>query len=57
MEEILSHLTVKRPKPRVIDKLVELGLVNDRKELYKKGRGTKSGSMRTGTEIHVNFDF
>lgn len=53
MEEILSGLTVKRPKPRVIDKLMELGLVNDRKELYKKGRGTKSGSLRIGIKVFV----
>lgn len=49
MEEILSGLTVKRSKSKVIDKLLELGLVSDRKELHKKGgRGTKSGSLRIG---------
>ena len=38
---IISAMTVKRSKPKVIEKLLSLGLVNDRKELYKK-RSKKS---------------
>lgn len=48
MENILLNLTVKRPKVRVIDKLLELGLVNNRKQLYKKGSKSKVGHMRNG---------
>lgn len=39
----MARLTVKRPKPRVIEKLLELGLIQDRKELRKK-RARKPGS-------------
>ncbi|KAK3920837.1 Protein timeless-like protein [Frankliniella fusca] len=46
LDDILTRLTVKRPKIRVIDKIVELGLVNDRKELRKKGGKSKSGNLR-----------
>ncbi|CAC5364082.1 TIMELESS [Mytilus coruscus] len=38
---IMSAMTVHRSKQRVIEKLLGLGLVNDRSELYKK-RGKKS---------------
>ncbi|XP_052126386.1 protein timeless homolog [Frankliniella occidentalis] len=48
LDDILTRLTVKRPKVRVIDKLLELGLVNDRKELRKKGGKSKSGNLRRG---------
>lgn len=48
MDDILSGLTVKRPKVRVIDKLLELGLISDRKELHKKGRKSMSGNLRGG---------
>lgn len=33
---IMEKLEVKRPKKHIIDKIVELGLVGDRKELRKK---------------------
>ncbi|XP_068209920.1 protein timeless homolog [Palaemon carinicauda] len=33
---ILDHMVMRRPKPRVIEKILELGLVSDRKELRKK---------------------
>lgn len=38
---IMGRISVHRPKKRIIDKLIELGLVHDRKQLYKK-RGAKS---------------
>lgn len=56
LEDIMGQLTVKRPKPRVVDKLLELGLVGDRKELHKKGKKSKSGSMRTGAIHDVSSD-
>lgn len=33
---IMNKLDVKRPKKHIIDKILELGLVKDRKELKKK---------------------
>ena len=33
---IMDHMILKRPKQRVIEKILELGLVSDRKELRKK---------------------
>lgn len=36
INRILDHLTVKRPKARVIDKIMELGLCDDKKKLKKK---------------------
>lgn len=33
---IMDKLTVKRPKKHIIDKILELGLIQDRKELRKK---------------------
>ncbi|XP_019369884.1 PREDICTED: protein timeless homolog isoform X2 [Gavialis gangeticus] len=35
---ILRHLTARRSRARVMDKLLSLGLVSERKELYKKRR-------------------
>ncbi|KAL2091358.1 hypothetical protein ACEWY4_013621 [Coilia grayii] len=45
---IMKRLTAKRSRARVMDKLLSLGLVGDRKELYKKRRRQapgKSGGM------------
>jgi hypothetical protein len=38
---IIDRLKVNRPKRRIIEKLLEMGLIQDRKELYKK-RAKKS---------------
>ncbi|XP_078057208.1 protein timeless homolog isoform X2 [Mustelus asterias] len=35
---IMKHITVKRSRARIIEKLISMGLVSDRKELYKKRR-------------------
>ncbi|XP_056418349.1 protein timeless homolog [Hyla sarda] len=42
---IMKNITAKRSKPRIIEKLISMGLVSDRKELYKKRRkkGKSSG--------------
>lgn len=41
---IMKHITAKRSKARIIEKLISMGLVSDRKELYKKRkRKGKSG--------------
>ncbi|XP_064471773.1 protein timeless homolog isoform X2 [Ornithodoros turicata] len=36
MGMITEHMSVKRPRHRIVDKLLELGLVSDKKELRKK---------------------
>ena len=50
--DILLGLTVKRSKVAVINKILELGLVSDRKELHKKpkGRGRKKNEEEDGRE-------
>lgn len=55
MGQILEHLTVKRPRHRVVDKILEIGLVCNRKELRKKqarkdGRAVGSGRQRRGSD-------
>ncbi|XP_066527256.1 protein timeless homolog [Hoplias malabaricus] len=40
---ILKHLTAKRSRARVVDKILSLGLVSDRRELYKKRRRIAPG--------------
>uniref|UniRef100_A0A8C9V5N2 Timeless circadian clock n=1 Tax=Scleropages formosus TaxID=113540 RepID=A0A8C9V5N2_SCLFO len=51
---ILKKLTARRSRSRVIDKLLSLGLVSDRRELYKKRRrkagGKSSGMVRSERE-------
>ncbi|XP_075549205.1 circadian regulator timeout [Dermacentor variabilis] len=55
MGQILEHLSVKRPRHRVVDKILEIGLVCNRKELRKKqarkdGRAVGSGRQRQGSD-------
>ncbi|KAJ8412126.1 hypothetical protein AAFF_G00143930 [Aldrovandia affinis] len=40
---ILKRLTAKRSRARVVDKMLSMGLVSDRKELYKKRRRNAPG--------------
>ncbi|XP_067687307.1 protein timeless homolog [Haliotis asinina] len=53
---ILSNLTNKRSKAKVIEKLINLSLVNDRKELYKK-RKRKSDKAESDSEDDVRRGF
>ena len=39
--EILANMTTKRSKAKVMEKILNLGLVEDRKDLYKR-RGSKA---------------
>lgn len=41
---IMGRISVCRPKKQLINKLIELGLVHDRRQLYKK-RGGKSSKL------------
>ncbi|XP_021358144.1 protein timeless homolog [Mizuhopecten yessoensis] len=60
---ILSHMEVKRSKSKVIEKLFSLGLVKDRKELYKRrqrkrrGSGSGSGSDNEMDRMQQREDF
>lgn len=49
---IMRHLTARRSRARVVEKLLGLGLVSERKELYKKRRrkGHGPGLVRGGWE-------
>uniref|UniRef100_A0A8D2KU70 Timeless circadian regulator n=1 Tax=Varanus komodoensis TaxID=61221 RepID=A0A8D2KU70_VARKO len=44
LANVMRHITAKRSKARIIDKLLSMGLVSDRKELYKK-RKRRPGSL------------
>ncbi|KAK3512612.1 hypothetical protein QTP70_018623 [Hemibagrus guttatus] len=47
---ILKRLTAKRSRARVVDKIISMGLVSERKELYKKRRRNTAGKSRGMTE-------
>ncbi|XP_072522600.1 protein timeless homolog isoform X2 [Salminus brasiliensis] len=47
---ILKRLTAKRSKARVVDKMLSMGLVSDRKDLYKKRRRNAPGKSTGMTE-------
>ncbi|XP_029034529.1 protein timeless homolog isoform X2 [Osmia bicornis bicornis] len=49
VELIFNGLTIKRPKPKIKEKLLELGLATDRKELRKK-RSRKSNHGKSSWE-------
>ncbi|KAL4229316.1 hypothetical protein ACF0H5_012358 [Mactra antiquata] len=44
---IMSEMCKKRSRPKIMEKLLSMGLVSDRKELYKK-RGKSGGRSRRG---------
>ncbi|XP_070596659.1 protein timeless homolog [Erythrolamprus reginae] len=46
LSNVMRHITVKRSKARIIEKILSMGLVSERKELYKK-RKHKSGLVRS----------
>ncbi|XP_072927403.1 protein timeless homolog [Hemitrygon akajei] len=55
---IMKNITHKRSRARIIDKLISMGLVSDRKELYKKRRKlTKTGSQEEDDFLNdVGYD-
>ncbi|OCT95704.1 hypothetical protein XELAEV_18013392mg [Xenopus laevis] len=55
---IMKNVTAKRSKARIIEKLISMGLVFDRKELYKKRRKMgKSSGMSEEEFLHeLEFD-
>ncbi|XP_063971887.1 protein timeless homolog [Diachasmimorpha longicaudata] len=50
VELIHDGLRIKRPKPKIKEKLLELGLVQDIKELRKKRKKKKSGEVKASWE-------
>ncbi|XP_068123672.1 protein timeless homolog [Hyperolius riggenbachi] len=42
---IMKNITAKRSKARIIEKLISMGLVSERKELYKKRKKAKSAGI------------
>ncbi|KAM8977533.1 protein timeless homolog [Pelodytes ibericus] len=48
---IMKNITAKRSKARIIDKLISMGLVSERKELYKKRRKTEKSSGMSEEEF------
>ncbi|XP_012062583.1 PREDICTED: protein timeless homolog [Atta cephalotes] len=54
---IFTDLRIKRPKPKIKEKLLELGLVQDRKELRKKrSRKSNQGKSSWETQAASNSD-
>ncbi|XP_046476559.1 protein timeless homolog [Neodiprion pinetum] len=61
IDMIYTELRVKRPKSKIKDKLLELGLAKDRKELRKKRilknvSGKSSGGTRSGSDSESDRD-
>ncbi|XP_021003037.2 protein timeless homolog [Parasteatoda tepidariorum] len=52
---IMKQQTIKRPKPIIIEKMLELGLIKDRKEVRKK-RETKSSKGKKNKESESSSD-
>ncbi|XP_060128020.1 protein timeless homolog [Zootoca vivipara] len=50
LANVMRHITAKRSKARVVEKLLSMGLVSDRKELYKKRR-RKPGSLAANKDM------
>uniref|UniRef100_A0A8C6V9M6 Timeless circadian regulator n=1 Tax=Naja naja TaxID=35670 RepID=A0A8C6V9M6_NAJNA len=56
LSNVMKHITAKRSKARIIEKMLSIGLVSERKELYKK-RKRKSGSLRSVCYTHTQSFF
>lgn len=54
----MDRLRLKRPRARIVEKMLEIGLIQDRREIYKK-RAKKRGDQRGRGEIfqyiHINL--
>ncbi|XP_035376432.1 protein timeless homolog [Electrophorus electricus] len=53
---ILKCLTAKRSRARVVDKILSMGLVSERKDLYKKRRSAPPGKSSGMTEEEFFFN-
>ena len=52
---IIENMTTKRSRAKVIEKLLDMGAVTDKKELYKKRKGgVGSGQNRKGRKERRN---
>lgn len=60
---ILKRVTAKRSRARIVDKILSMGLVSDRRDLYKKRQrsapGRSTGMVRPSTytvyTLHINM--
>lgn len=52
---ILKRLTAKRSRARVVDKIISMGLVSERKDLYKKRRRGAAGKSQGMVESKRNY--
>lgn len=52
---VLKRLTAKRSRARVVDKIISMGLVSERKELYKKRRRSTAGKSRGMVDSKLNL--
>eukprot|EP00061_Rhincodon_typus_P006393 g26991.t1 len=50
----MKNITTKRSRARIVDKLISMGLVSDRKELYKKQRKLTKGANQEEEEDFLN---
>lgn len=50
---ILKRLTAKRSRARIVDKIISMGLVSERKELYKKRRRSAAGTAKSRGMVNV----
>lgn len=58
MDLIFNGLTIKRPKPKIKEKLLELGLATDRKDLRKKrSRKSNHGECVRPLSLSLSFSF
>jgi hypothetical protein len=54
--ELMSKLSVPRSKPKLVEKILELGLVEDKKDLRKKRKGkNRSDGTRRGRKAADGF--
>lgn len=52
---ILKRLTAKRSRARVVDKIISMGLVSERKDLHKKRRRSAAGKSQRMVESKPNY--
>lgn len=50
---ILKKITAKRSRARVVDKLLSMGLVSERRELYKKRSRSAKGKSSGKTMVRL----
>ena len=54
----MTKLSIPRSKPKLVEKILQLGLVEDKRELWRKrqSRSRGSGSGRGASDDFVDYD-